>query len=105
MKYINMIKTIIITLVMIGLFALFGYQQTHYVRVGHATFVKQMGVENLYSFTDSTGQAYNFITTDIISPYDTIKANMYNNKTEEDIKDDMLVNYKIVSDFKTENEK
>ena len=104
-KLLNIIKIILITSLIVIMIMVFAYQQTHYVRVGHVTLGKVHGVENEYIFSDSTGQEFVFITTDIISPYDTIKVTMFDNCTEENIYDDMVVNYKIVSSSDSENQK
>ena len=102
-KLLNIIKIILITSLVVIMIMIFAYQQTHYVRVGHVTLGKVHGVENEYIFSDSTGQEFAFITTDIISPYDTIKVTMFDNCTEENIYDDMVVNYKVVSNSDSEN--
>ena len=101
----KIIKGIAITIIMSGLFLVFAYQQTHYIRVGHVVLYKTRSIENEYTFSDSTGQEYNFITTERITPYDTVKVTMFNNCTEENIYDDMIINYKIVSRYDSENEK
>jgi len=103
MKWI--VKTICITALIIGLMLLFSYQQTHYIRIGHVSLVHQFGVYNRYEFVDSTRNKYQFYSTDLISPYDTIKVTMHNNRTDSDVTDDMVVNYKIVPDSENEKEK
>ena len=86
---------------MFGLYVLFAYQQTHYVRVGHVVCTKQFAVDYYYDFTDSTGNIYEFVSTEQIDTEAVVKVNMFNNCTEENIKDDMIIDYKIIS----ENEK
>ena len=102
-KTFNIIKTIIITAIMVGLFFLFAYQQTHYVRVGHVVCTKQFAIDYYYDFTDSTGNIYEFISIEQIDPNAVVKVIMFNNCTEEDVKDDMIIDYKIIS--KNEKEK
>ena len=97
----KVLKTIFITIIVLGFFFLFAYQQTHYVRVGHVVKTKSFCVDNYYDFVDSTGHVYEFISTDLIDTDQVIKVKMFNNCTEEDVTDDMIINYKIIS----ENEK
>lgn len=101
----EIIKTILITIIMVALFFVFAYQQTHYIRVGHVVKSRSFGVENYYLFTDNTGHSFEFITTDSIDTDAIVKATMFDNCTEEYVEDDMVVNYKIISDSKIENEK
>ena len=96
-------KGVLIGLTLFGLLLLLAYQQTHYVRIGHVVLDRVYGINNEYVFADSTGQKYSFITTEQISPYDTVKVKMFNNCTEEYIYDDMIIDYKIV--FDSENKK
>ena len=100
---IGVLKYVVISCIVLGMLVIFAYQQTHYVRIGHVVLEKMHGVENKYIFSDSTGQEFSFITTDIINPYDTVKVTIFNNCTEENIYDDMVVDYKIVSHLKNEN--
>ncbi len=97
----KVLKTIFITIIVLGFFFLFAYQQTHYVRVGHVVKTKSFCVDNYYDFVDSTGNVYEFISTDLIDTDQVVKVKMFNNCTEEDVTDDMIINYKIIS----ENEK
>jgi hypothetical protein len=102
-KAFNIIKTVFITAVMVGLFLLFAYQQTHYVRVGHVVCTRQFAINYYYTFTDSTGNGYEFISTEQIDPNAVVKVIMFDNCTEENIKDDMIIDYKVIS--KNEKEK
>jgi len=99
----KIVKGIIITALVIGFILVFAYQQTHYKRIGHVVLVRQYSVNNKYAFTDSTGNEYDFWTTDAISPYDTVVVTMFNNCTEEDVEDDMLIDYEVIP--VSENEK
>ena len=102
---VKTLKFISIGCIALVMLLVFAYQQTHYVRIGHVVLNKSFSVNNEYVFSDSTGQEYAFVTTDIISPYDTVKVVMFDNCTEENIYDDMVINYKIVSSSDSKNEK
>lgn len=98
-------KTIIISCIVVGMFLILAYEQTHYVRTGHAVFDRSFSVDNYYVFFDATGYEYEFVTTDYISADDVVMVKMFNNCTEEDVTDDMVIDYKIITVSENEKEK
>lgn len=105
MKVLKVVKIVFISIFMIAFLFLFAYQQSHYVRHGHVVLVKQYGVNNKYAFTDATGNTYEFWTTEAISPYDSVTVTMNNNKTDDNVKDDVIEGYKITCTDENENTK
>ena len=74
---------------------LLAYSETHYTRTG---FVKRKAVTlNEYYFYDSTGNVWLFETDEELNPYMTIEVKMFNNNTIDNIKDDMIIDYQIIS--------
>lgn len=96
-KFFSIIKTTFAIILVLGMFLLFCYQQTHYVRVGHVIKTKSFCVDNYYDFVDSTGYVYEFVSTDLIDTEQVVKVKMFNNCTEEDVTDDIIIDYKIIS--------
>ena len=85
----------------IGLFVLAisycGYNETHYQRMG---FVRHTNTPYLYTFTDGTGNVWEFVDYEMIIPYNTtVKAcvKMHTNATIDDIRDDEILNVEILS--------
>lgn len=97
-KVVDIVKTVVIVAMIVGMFLLLAYEQTHYVRVGHVTLDHSFAIDNYYNFTDSTGQIYSFVSTDAIGTDDVVRVKMFNNCTEENIYDDMIIDYEIISD-------
>lgn len=96
-KFFSILRGVIIFVMFVGGMFLLSYQQTHYTRIGRAKQVAQHGVFYEYEFSDATGNSWNFYATDIITMDDVVKIKMYNNNTDSNIYDDMIVDFKIVN--------
>lgn len=81
-----------VTLV-IGLIFFLAYNETHYTRTG---YVKKVN-NNVYSFTDGTGNDWEFYSDTIIPINAVVSARFFTNNTIDNIKDDMLIDYDIIS--------
>lgn len=97
-KVVKIIKGIAIGCLMFGMFLILAYEQTHYVRVGHVKQIAQHGVLFEYSFIDGTGNEWLFNDKNILDTDTLVKVVMFNNCTEENIYDDMVIKYKIISE-------
>ena len=100
----KIIKTIFVIGIMFFLLIILAYSETHYTRTG---FVKRKAVTlNTYYFYDSTGNIWEFDTDENLNPDMNIEVKIYNNCTIDDIKDDMIIDYKVLpSELKIEIEK
>ena len=88
-------KIIFSIVIIISIMVLLAYSETHYTRTG---FVKRKAVTlNEYYFYDSTGNVWLFETDEELNPYMTIEVKMFNNNTMDNIKDDMIIDYQIIS--------
>lgn len=105
-RMINQIVKVVLGVVaFIGILLILAYSETHYVRTG---FVKRKAVTlNDYYFYDSTGNIWIFSTDEKLDSEMTIEVKMFNNCTVDNITDDMVVDYKIISkpELKIEIEK
>lgn len=79
--------------VIIAFLLTLGYINTHYSREG---FVSPTKYKNEYLFRDLGGDEWIFYSDDYIKPHTRINVKMFNNCTERDIKDDMIVDYTII---------
>ena len=96
-KVVSILKGVVICIIFVGGMFLLSYEQTHYTRVGVAKQVAQHGVVYEYEFSDATGNSWNFFATDIINTDDVVKIKMYNNNTDSNIYDDMVVDFEIIN--------
>ena len=88
-------KIIFSIVIIISIMVLLAYSETHYTRTG---FVRRKAVTlNEYYFYDSTGNVWLFETDEELNPYMTIEVKMFNNNTMDNIKDDMIIDYQIIS--------
>ena len=88
-------KIIFSIAIIISIMVLLAYSETHYTRTG---FVKRKAVTlDEYYFYDSTGNVWLFETDEELNPYMTIEVKMFNNNTMDNIKDDMIIDYQIIS--------
>ena len=72
------------------------YSETHYTRTG---FVKKKAVTlNDYYFYDSTGNVWEFTTDENLNSDMFIEVKMFNNCTIDNITDDMIIDYQILSE-------
>ena len=102
-KCFEVIKIIFVVGLVIGVILFCAYSDTHYSRTG---FIKHSELPNLYTFTDSNGNVWEFVDEDIIIPYNTAvqaTAKMFTNNTTDNITDDMILEIKI--DSISENKK
>ena len=96
-KNINIVKIIFGIALFVLAMGYYGYTETHYNRMG---FIKHTDTPNLYTFTDSTGNVWEFVDDEIIIPYNTVikaSVNMHTNGTIDDITDDEILKIEILS--------
>lgn len=96
-KVLEIIKIIFMVGLVIGVILFCAYSDTHYSRTG---FIKHSEIPNLYVFTDSNGNAWEFIDENIIIPYNTAiqaTARMFTNNTTDNITDDIILEIKMDS--------
>ena len=72
------------------------YSETHYTRTG---FVKKkpLSVDEYY-FYDSKGNVWEFLSDEELNSNMNIEVKMFNNCTMDNIKDDMIIDYQILSE-------
>lgn len=93
---IKTIKIILGIAVAIGVLLILAYSETHYTRTG---FVKRKAVTlNDYYFYDSTGDVWVFSTDEKLNSDMSIEVKMFNNCTIDNITDDMIIDYQILSE-------
>lgn len=92
MKHIiTLIKTIFIIILIVGLMYFVAYNETHYSKTG--TVIQQNGIS---TFTDHHGNQYDFYSDDIIPINANVQVKFYTNNTLDNIKDDKVIDYKII---------
>ena len=92
------IRIILGVIVVASILFVLAYSETHYTRTG---FVKRKAVTlNDYYFYDSTGNVWEFETDEKLNSDMIIEAKMFTNCTTDNIKDDMIVDYQILSEPK-----
>ena len=98
------IKVILGVVICISILLILAYSETHYTRTG---FVKRKALTpNDYYFYDSTGNVWVFSTDEKLNSDMNIKVKMFNNCTIDNIKDDIIIDYQILSsELKIEIEK
>ena len=75
---------------------LLAYSETHYTRTG---FVKKKCMTtNEYYFYDSTGNIWLFETEKELDSNMVVEVKMFNNNTMDNIKDDMIIKYKVIGE-------
>lgn len=89
----TIIKTICAIIMILGIMFILAYSETHYTRTGHIIKVE----DNVYSFSDGTGNNWEFYSDTIIPINAIVNAKFYTNNTIDNIKDDMLIDYEIIS--------
>ena len=90
------IKVIVVMILFIALVIVCGYSESHYYRTG---FIHHTNTPYKYTFTDSTGNMWEFVDYDILIPYNTsVKANvkMYTHGSDT-IYDDEILDIEILS--------
>lgn len=83
-------------LICVSLAMALAYSETHYTRIG--TVEKQS--ENNYRFYDLVGNVWEFTADEELTSDMDIEVLMFDNCTEEYIKDDMIIDYKVLSENK-----
>ena len=82
--------------VIVGIMFFLAYSETHYTRTG---FVKKKAVTlDEYYFYDSKGNIWLFSTDEELNSDMMVEVKMYNNCTTDNIKDDMIVDYQVISE-------
>ena len=90
------VKVVLGVVIFIGILLILAYSETHYTRTG---FVKRKAVTlNDYYFYDSTGNVWVFSTDEKLNSDMTVEVKMFDNCTTDDITDDMIINYEILSE-------
>ena len=96
MKIIQGVKTILCILMILSIMLLVAYSETHYTRTG---FVKKKALTtDEYYFFDSTGNVWTFETEEKLNSDMVIEVQMFNNNTMDNIKDDIIIEYKIAKE-------
>ena len=80
--------------IVLGILFFLSYNEHHYSRTG---FCKSLG-NGYYHFYDSRGNIWEFYSDEYISPEDTVEVKMFSNCTIDNIKDDIITDYQILSD-------
>lgn len=88
----NVLKGIFVVGLIVGLMFFLAYSETHYTRTGYIRKIE----DNVYSFSDGTGNEWEFYSQTIIPVNAVVSAKFFNNNTIDDIYDDMLIDYEIV---------
>ena len=92
---VRIIRVVLGVIVVLSVLFLLAYSETHYTRTG---FVKRKAVTlNEYYFYDSTGNVWLFESDEDLNSDMVIEAKMFTNCTTDNIKDDILVDYQILS--------
>ena len=96
MKIIQGVKTVLCILMILSIMLLVAYSETHYTRTG---FVKKKALTtDEYYFFDSTGNVWTFETEEKLNSDMVIEVQMFNNNTMDNIKDDIIIKYKIAKE-------
>ena len=96
-KGLEVLKVVVIVAILVAIVLFCAYNETHYYRVG---FIKHTDTPYLYTFTDSTGNMWEFVDYNLIIPYNTIvkaSVQMYTNNTLSNITDDEILDIEILS--------
>lgn len=84
-------KTIFITVLVVGIIYFVAYNETHYSKTG--TVTQQ---NDISTFTDHHGNRYDFYSDEIIPANANVQVKFYTNNTIDNIKDDEVIDYKII---------
>ena len=90
----KIVKTIIGIGIVFGILFFLSYSEHHYSRMG---FCKNLG-GGCYHFYDARGNVWEFYSDERINPEDIIEVKMFSNYTLDNIKDDIIIDYQILSD-------
>ena len=90
-RIIIILKTVFISVLVVGLLYFIAYEETHYVKTG--TVVQHNGIS---TFTDHRGNQYDFYADEIIPINANVQVKFYTNNTIDNIKDDELIDYEII---------
>jgi hypothetical protein len=90
-RIIIILKTVFITIMVVGLMYFVAYNETHYSKTG--TVVQHKGIS---TFKDHHGNEYNFYTDEVIPVNANVQVHFFTNNTLDDIKDDELIRYEII---------
>ena len=83
-KILEVVRVIFMISLMVGIILFCAYSDTHYSRTG---FIKHAGLPNLYIFTDSNGNIWEFVDEDI---YTRAARLCKNTKSKQDKMRDVL---------------
>ena len=90
-RVIIILKSVFVTMLIIGLLFFVAYNETHYSKTG--TVIQRDGVS---TFKDHYGNQYDFYTDDIIPINANVQVKFYTNNTLDNIRDDELIDYKVI---------
>ena len=87
----TIVKGIVATVIVVGLLYFVSYNETHYTKTG--TVTQHNGIS---TFKDHRGNQYDFYSDEIIPVNANVQVRFYTNNTIDNIKDDELIDYKII---------
>lgn len=90
-KIIIVLKSIFVTILVVGLIYFVAYNETHYSKTG--TVTQKNGIS---TFKDHHGNEYDFYADEIIPINANVQVQFYTNNTIDNIKDDEVIGYNIV---------
>lgn len=90
-RTIIILKSVFVTMLVVGLLFFVAYNETHYSKTG--TVTQRDGTS---TFKDHHGNQYDFYTDEIIPVNANVQVKFYTNNTLNNIKDDELIDYKII---------
>lgn len=92
-KIIKGIKVGLVCAMILSIMLLVAYSETHYTRTG---FVKKKCMTtDEYYFYDSKGNVWLFETEEELDSNMVVDVKMFNNNTMDNIKDDIIIDYKV----------
>lgn len=96
MILIKGLRIVFALVVILSVMLLLAYSETHYTRTG---FVKKKSfTTNDYYFYDNKGNIWEFQTDEELNSDMMIDVKMFNNNTMDDITDDIIINYQVLSE-------
>jgi hypothetical protein len=90
-RTIIILKSVFITMLVVGLLFFVAYNETHYSKTGTVT-----QYDGISTFKDHHGNQYDFYADEIIPINANVQVKFYTNNTLDNIKDDELIDYKII---------
>ena len=90
-RIIIVLKSIFVTILVVGLIYFVAYNETHYSKTG--TVTQKNGIS---TFKDHHGNEYDFYADEIIPANANVQVQFYTNNTLNNIKDDEVIGYNIV---------